>query len=272
MRWWLVTLAIAALTCGAVQAQSAAVVDPPSVVHRAQPGDTVEGVVRLTNLGDATLPLRLYLSDWSFDDVGNFTFSEVGSSARSSSDWISYAPTALELPPNGSEVVRYEVTVPADAPPGTHWSVLFAESEPADPEPGQPAASISVRVGHIVYVNIAPLESAGAVLGIFGEPPRTYTDAYRLFVQYANTGNAAQGVEGELIVRNELGEAVIETAIDRQVVLPESARVLQINLVGPLPAGNYTALVVLDYGDADLEVAGTHDFTLNKDLAAPGGN
>lgn len=265
-------LAVAALLWGGAWAQSAAVVDPASSLHRAQPGETVEGIVRLTNPGDDPLPLRVYLSDWSFDAVGNFTFAEAGSTARSASSWLSFAPTAVEVAPSGSGIVRYTVSVPPDAEPGTHWAVIFAESEPSAPEPGQPAAAISVRVGHIVYVNVPPLASEGTIRGIFGESPTEGFPAYRLLVQYANMGNAAQGVEGTLSVRDGRGETAIEAAVDRQVVLPGSERVLQFNLVGPLAAGNYTALVVLDYGAEDVEVAGTHDFTLVDDLVAPEGD
>jgi hypothetical protein len=247
------------------------VVDPPSVVLRAQPGERVEGAVRWTNPGATALPLRLYLSDWSFDDVGNFVFADVGTTHRSASAWLTFEPTALEVAPSTSEVVRYDLTVPEGLAPGTYWTVLFAESEPGDPAPGQPSATISVRVGHIVYVHVAPLTTGGAILGIFGEPPTAELVRYRMLVQYANTGDAAQGVEGQLSVRDARGEAVVEAALERQVVLPESTRVLQIDLVGPLPAGDYTALIVLDYGDDELEVAGTHDFTLSEDLPAPGG-
>jgi hypothetical protein len=269
--WSARALALAALALGIALAQSAAVVDPPSVVLQAQPGARVEGAVRFTNPGGDALPLRLYLSDWTFDDVGNFVFEDVATTHRSASAWLSFQPTALEVAPSASEVVRYDLTVPEGLAPGTYWTVLFAESEPGDPTPGQPSAAISVRVGHIVYVQVPPLTIDGAILGIFGAPPTADVPRYRMLVQYANTGDGAQGVEGQLSVRDARGEPVIEAAIDRQVVLPESTRVFQIDLVGPLPAGDYTALVVLDYGDDELEVAGTHDFTLREDLPALGG-
>ena len=269
--WPACALAAAALALGAAQAQSAAVVDPSSVVLQAQPGQVLEGAVRFTNPGETALPLRLYLSDWNFDDIGNFVFDEVGTSHRSASAWLSFQPTALEVAPSTSEVVRYDLEVPEGLAPGSYWTVLFAESEPSDPVPGQPSAAISVRVGHVVYVQVPPLTTGGAILGIFGEPPSATSAAYRMFVQYANTGNGAQGIEGRLSVRNAVGEAVIEADIERQVVLPESTRVLQINLVGPLPAGDYTALIVLDHGDEQIEVAGTHDFSLREDLPAPSG-
>ncbi len=266
----LLASALAALLAGVVLAQSAAVVDPASMLHTAAPGDTVEGVVRLTNPTTAPMALRVYLSDWDFDPIGQFTFAEVGSVARSASPWVSFAPNVLTIEPQRSAEVRYTVTVPPDTEPGTHWGVLFVESEPTDPEPGDLTATFSVRVGHVVYVNVPPLAVEGHIMGLFGEAPPTYGDPYRLIVQYANTGNVGQGVEGDLSVRDSTGAAVIEARLDRQVVLPHQSRMIQIDLHGPLPAGNYTALVVLDYGDVDVEVAGAHDFTLPDGLGAPG--
>jgi hypothetical protein len=149
--------------------------------------------------------------------------------------------------------------------------VLFVESEPGDPEPGQAAATFAVRVGHVVYLNVPPVTRAGAIAGIFGEPPAGPAEPYRLTVLYVNGGNAVTGVEGRFTLSNDRGEAVIEAEIDRAVVLPGSERAFQIDVVGPLPAGGYTALVVFDYGDEDQEVAGTYDFTLEEDLQEPDG-
>ena len=53
-------------------------------------------------------------------------------------------------------------------------------------------------------------------------------------------------------------------------MLPGVDRAFQINVVGPLPAGNYTALVVLNYGSDEQDVAGAIDFTLTEPLLERG--
>jgi hypothetical protein len=247
----------------------AALVDPASRLYQAAVGETITGSVRISNPAPVTLNLSLYLSDWSFDPIGQFTFSEPGTLERSASDWVSFSTPSLELGPNESAIVDYTVSVPADAASGTHWSVLFVESAPTDPQPGQAAATFSVRVGHIVYVNVPQLNSDGAIIGMFGTPPSAADGAYSIIAQYANTGNAAQGVDGTFTVRNELGQTVIEAAIERSIVLPGIDRAYQINVIGPLPAGNYTALVVLNYGNEEQDVAGAIDFTLTEPLLEP---
>lgn len=245
-------------------------IDPPTRLMTAPPATTVEGSVRITNPTDRPMRLRLYLSDWSLDSGGQFRFMPAQSTEGSASGWASFSPSVVELPSADAVDVDYFVEVPADAEPGTHRTVLFVESEPGEPEPGQLGASVSVRVGHVVYVNVPPLDASGAITGMFGERAGADGAPYRLFVQYANIGNAVHAVTGELSVRDASGETVIESAIDRSVVLPMSDRGFEIDLYGHLEAGNYTALVVLDYGDDEQQVAGTYDFTLERPLERRG--
>lgn len=263
------SLALLTLSTGFADAQGAAMIDPASARYTAEPGGSIEGSVRVTNPTDLPMRLRLYLSDWDLDPAGNFGFADAGTMAGTASSWLTYAPTVLELGPQESATVPYTAAVPPDAAPGTHWSVLFVESEPGEPEPGQAAATFAIRVGHVIYIDVPPLTRAGAIAGIFGEPPAQAGAPYRLTVLYVNGGNAVTGVEGQFTLRNDRGEIVIEADVDRTVVLPGSQRAFEIDVQGPLSAGNYTALLVFDYGDAEQEVAGTYDFTLHEDLPAP---
>lgn len=257
-------------TAAALAQGGAALIDPASKLYFANPGESLSGSVSISNPAQTALRLRLSLSDWKLDLAGQFTFSDSGTLERSASGWVTFTTTSLDLAPNENHALSYTVNVPADSEPGTYWTVLFAEGEPSEPEPGQSSATVSVRVGHVIYVNVPELISEGAVVGIFGDPPSAPERPYMIMAQYANTGNVAQGVEGAFVVRNDQGETVIDAVIERSVVLPGSDRVFQINVVGPLPAGNYTALVVLNYGDEDRDVAGTHDFVLEQPLAEPG--
>ena len=267
---WAAFLLAAQLTMVVLSQGGAALMDPASSLYQGRVGETISGTVRVSNPMPTGLSLGLYLSDWSFDPSGQFTFADAGTLERSVSDWLTISATTLQLGPNETVDLPYTISVPADAAPGTHWAVIFAESEPTEPAPGQATATFSVRVGHIVYVNIPTLDSSGAIVGMFGTPPSTPDGAYSIIAQYANTGNAAQGIDGTFTVRNELGETVIEAAMERSIVLPGIDRAFQINVVGPLPAGNYTALVVLNYGDPELDVAGAIDFTLDEPLLEQG--
>lgn len=268
----LVALVFLSLSATIAHGQGAAMVDPASVVHVAAPGETLAGIVRVTNPMEHVLRLRVYLSDWTLDMAGQFTFADVGTLPASASNWITFSPSVLDIEPHATAEVRYDVQVPPDAGAGTHQTVLFVESEPSEAVPGQMAATFSVRVGHVVYVNVPPLVKEGAITAIFGEPAKTAGEPYHLTVLYENRGNAAQGVQGSLVVSDDRGETAIEAGIERNVVLPNSARAFEINLLGLLPGGTYTALVVLDYGDAEREVAGSFDFVVPEIAADPDGS
>ncbi|MDZ7702933.1 MAG: hypothetical protein U5L04_00430 [Trueperaceae bacterium] len=77
--------------------------------------------------------------------------------------------------------MRYTAEVPADAEPGTHWSVLFLEGEDPNPQPGFRLAAFNVRVGHTIYVNVPPIVREGVIGGIFGERIASPVDAFRLY-------------------------------------------------------------------------------------------
>ncbi len=256
--------------CALALAQGgAALMDPASKVYVVATGQALASQVRITNPAPTPQRFRLYLSDWNLNAGGNFDFFDSGTLERSASSWVTFPDSTVELAGFESRDIAYTVNVPADAEPGTHWTVLFAEGEPSEPEPGQTAAAISVRVGHIIYVNVPELRSEGSVVGLFGAPPTAAGRPYTVIAQYLNSGNAAQGVGGAFTLRNDRGETVIEATIDKSVVLPGGERAFQVNVMGPLPAGNYTALVVLNYGDDERDVAGSYDFLLSEPLGEP---
>lgn len=269
----LARLMVAATLCGLISftlAQGgAALVDPSSKLYSGVPGEVIATNLRLSNPGPIPIRLRLYTSDWRMGITGSFEFFDVGQVERSASTWIDYGDTAVELAAYETRVIPYTLTIPTNVEAGTHWSVIFAEGEPSDPVPGQSAASVTMRVGHVIYVNVPDLHSSGQIVGMFGTPSGEQGGPFTVIAQYLNNGNAAQGVGGNFTLRDDTGTVVMEAPLTRGIVLPHSERAFQISVNGPLPAGFYTALVVLNYGDEERDVAGTFDFLLAEPLAEP---
>lgn len=265
-------LIVGAMVAFTATAQTAAVLDPANALHTVAAGSTISERVNVQNPGQFPLELQIYLADWKHSQTGSFEFLDAGTLDSSLLDWISFPSEPLSIAANGHSTIDYTVTVPSDALPGTYWGVLFVESRPGDVPPGVAATTFSVRVGHIIYVNVPELTSSGAITGIFGESPQSEADPFRVIGLYSNSGNSMQIIQGALTVRDSNGSTVIEVEIPRRVVLPQSTRAIVVNLVGPLPAGNYTAVLVLDYGDESREVAGALDIQLSQPLAEPPAN
>ncbi|AEV17192.1 MAG: hypothetical protein NZ846_01040 [Thermus sp.] len=250
-------------------AQSTLGVEPPVLLKEAKPGDTLTHTLLVHNVGTRPVRVRVSLGDWTYDPMGRIQFLPVGALKESASPWATFSPAEFTLEPKQSRPVTYTLTVPRDATPGSHWGILFLEAEDPNPPPGIPLATFRVRMAHVFYVNIPPLRTAGRITGIVPSAPKGPQDPFRFAIQYQNTGNTAQKLSGRFEVRDPSGRKVAEVAIEEEVVLPGQVRILPVSLVGPLPAGNYTALVVLNYGDPERDVAADLPFTLRAPLAAP---
>ena len=255
--------------CFTTKSQSAVLIDPPNQLFSTSAGDSVDQVIGIVNPSEETLKIRAYIQDWHYDPSGKPEYVETNSLPRSASNWITFNPSELTLESEESGTIRYTVDVPSEIGSGTYWSILFLEGESLEAQDDIAIASFSVRVGHVIYVNIPPIEKAGSIAGILGQAPEDPSQSYQLAVQYFNNGNAAQGVEGTFELRDSFGETVRSALIDRNVILPESLRVLVMNFYGPLPAGDYTALFILNYGDEEVDVAGEYSFRLEAPLIDP---
>ncbi|WP_105317527.1 hypothetical protein [Thermus tenuipuniceus] len=256
------------LALGAL-AQSTLGVEPPVLLKEAKPGEILTQTLLVYNVGTRPVRVRASLGDWTYDPMGKIQFLPAGSLRESASPWVTFSPAEFLLEPKQSRPLTYTLTVPKEATPGTHWSILFLESEDPNPPPGVPLATFRVRMAHVFYVNIGPLTTGGRITGIVPNPPKNPREPYRFALQYQNTGNTAQKLFGRFEVRDASGRKVAEVEVEEVVVLPGQVRILPVTLVGPLPVGSYTALAILNYGDTTKDVAADLPFTLRTPLAAP---
>ncbi|HEX8246002.1 MAG TPA: hypothetical protein VF541_20980, partial [Longimicrobium sp.] len=90
-------------------------------------GETYSGTLLLRNQGSQAEEAKLYLTDYSFAADGTTRYDAPGSQPRSSARWVAFSPSQVRIPPGGQATVGYTVTVPADAAPGTWWSMLMVE-------------------------------------------------------------------------------------------------------------------------------------------------
>ncbi|WP_293174797.1 hypothetical protein [Oceanithermus sp.] len=260
--------ALAALTFTA-RAQTAVAIDPPAVLFRAQPGETVTASILVANPGAEAARVRVSLGDWMYQPDGQPVYLDPGSLPESASSWITFSPAEFVLEGHEKKVVRYTIEVPDDAETGTHWSVLFLQGEDPNALPGANIATFKLRVAHTIYVDVPPVQRDGRILGLAAVPPEQPDEPISIGIQYANTGNGAYAVTGTLEVRDAQGQVVGETTIDRTVVLPGATRVLVANFFGPLPRGDYVVLAVLNYGSETVDVAGQTVVSVPFDLVAP---
>lgn len=262
-------LSVTVMAAQRVSAQSTVAVSPGGALLQGEPGQTLSGSVRLDNPASDAAAVTTSVQDFAYDQNGELTVYPAGMLPSSAASWVTLNPAGSTVAAGGHASVRYSVTVPADAKPGTHWAVVFFETGTANPPTtGKTLATFKVRVGFVVYVDVGNGTASGEIAGIVGRETRPGLQ-YEFAIQYQNSGDLVSLLNGKVDVRNSAGDTVVSIPIYREVALPDSVRLLKAGMVGPLPAGDYDALVVLDPNNVSQEVAGEFPFHLATALAAP---
>jgi hypothetical protein len=249
--------------------QSMLAVEPPTALMTGMPGQVVTVSVKVGNPRKIPTKVRVKMSDWKFNQAGSISYQPVGTVAESSSRWTTLSTSEITLPGSSVETVRYTVKIPKDAKPGTHWGMIFFEGDAVAPAPGMAGTAMSLQVAHTFYVNVGDITRSGKIAGIFSKLPTEPVLPVQLTVQYQNTGNSAQNVDGKFEIRDSSGKVLISEKFEATTVLPGTTRMLTVNIIGPLPAGTYTVLAILNYGDKETDVAGETSFKLKVPLLEP---
>lgn len=243
-------------------------VDPVAKLHPAKPGQTITQVLNIYNPNPKEAKLRVvaYLMDMDMNEVGETTYLTPGTLKESVSAWTTVTPSEILLGAEETQQVRYTIQVPANAAPGTHWAMLMFEGQDKDAAPGKTMAAFRVRVAHTMYVEVQGGKVDGAITGIFDKLPKTDRDIYQLGVQYTNSGTSATGVQGRVEIRNAKGDLVTTFDLELVVALPGHTVLLRHAWAGPVPAGQYSALVVLEDSVRGRDLVADHVIQLPFDL------
>ena len=235
---------------GSAYAQSGVGVSPPRADITAQPGTHVTQAVEVDNPSASSgLVVEASLSDALLSPDGEFLWLPPGSHANSLAPWLEVNPLQFELDPGERRAVTYTLSVPADAPEGTYWTVIFFETnEPNLPE-SEPQAAVGVisrvRVGHTIYLTIGQPTHVGSIVGI------RYIESGpngAISVSFQNSGTGMMRVAGRLELRDAAGALVQASTITNNVSFPGTTHALRFDVDSPIESGQYMALVVLDDG------------------------
>lgn len=217
-------------------------------------GESHTGTFNIKNEAPANsepLRLRAYIMDWKLDRDGTPQFSKPGAEATSCASWIKLNPVELAVPAGQEVPVRYTVTVPQGVQGAFRCIVMF-EAVPEPNQIGPRTVGINGRIGSVLYVQVGPLAKRARITR-FAVTPENAT------LTVANTGTSHVRLRGTLKFEDASGKLVRQEPLPNAVVLPgaDGIRDLSVKL-SPLPPGEYTVSVLLDFGGEALVGARTH--------------
>jgi hypothetical protein len=261
-------IVLAALVAAALPARAFNIA-PLVVEINAEPGQTFVGQFRVSG-GAQPESITIYALDWDRGPDGVYTPNPPGSLPGTCSAWLSISPTQLDLRPGEEQVVKYSFTVPMDAS-GSYWSFVMAEGQNRPEKPEGDDAHRQVLIGAKLryaarfVVNIKDSANMqGRIAGMKAAPPApdaAIEDGMSISILFENTGNYYLKPLGYMDIRTLDGVSVLKTGIKEFYIFPGKSIWVDTRVKGPLPAGEYLALAVLDYGGDNL-VAGETRFEI----------
>jgi hypothetical protein len=259
----LAVLVAVALALGAAPASAHAsatfAVDPQGAssaggyyVFDAGPETTLEGRVRIANIGDRTGVARL-------DAVDAATGATTGAVYRSRDDqrwdvgaWTTVERSSVRLAPNRSVLVDFTVHVPAGASVGDHLGGIVVEDAAQHTDGqvrrGRGRFTIHVRSQTIVAVQVRVPGPRRPSLALSGLRAGGADGHQSLLLGLRNDGNVLVKGRGRLVVTDADGDRVQDAHFPIDTFVAHTGIQFPVAIGGQaLPAGRYHAVAELRY-------------------------
>jgi hypothetical protein len=204
---------------------SAITVGPVKLEYTADPGTTIEGEMFIKN--EETVEKTFYPSvDGFTEQNGEKVFNNDGLIQ----DWFS-TNQSVTLKPGDGVKVPYTIQVPADAPAGGQFAVVWWGTTPknATSTEGSQSVSIQTRAGILVYINVnGDVVEKAEVTHLFKDIKDRFFFGRTVSFPYSinNTGTVYIKPKGAITVTSIFGSEVANLPINQKgfQILPNSYR------------------------------------------------
>lgn len=222
-------------------------VSPIRAEHQLQAGEMETNVVRVQNLGDEPLRIRVSFQDWQLDRQGELRFSRPGTHPRSLARWLELNPPDFQLQSGQTREVRYTMTVPATAAPGSYWTALLVDSQAVKPGTVSPKRLAVVgRVAVMLYNTVGQVEVSGRFESFQVLPERRQL---KFILTLANPGQVFfRPRRSKISIKDPQGQEIAQVEVPDVPILPGTTRDLIWTKDLPLKPGQYQAEALLDIG------------------------
>lgn len=231
--------------------------------YEVQPGTLVEGSFEIMNRTDEPQEAHIFVADYFFDYLDQYSYEEVDTHPRSNRSWITLPDEYVVVPPRSTITYSYIIHVPDELNPGkgTYWSVIMVEPARAfDPGGFVPSEEekrevfIDRKIRYAVQVAthlpdpgkfdltfFSPEVQRAPVDSLTGEQP------FILQFDMENTGDRSLRPVVGVQLYDDKGNLVGEYE-GVQITLYPGTSTRQRILLGPIAPGSYTAIVLADGG------------------------
>jgi len=237
-------------------AQEAGVrISPATIEETLDAGTSKQYEIEIQNLNSVDQEYFLFTRNISRVEAGGvpvFANSNLEETGFELADWVTLPFDQLIVPAGGQSVVPFQMNVPENAAPGSHFGGVFISAEP--PEMESSGASVGYQVANILSIRVSGEANETATIRQFSTNRFLYgTQEVDFNVRVENAGNVLVRPSGPLEIYNSLGRKVdtIPFNDDRAGVFPGDTREFaEIKWIGDsVGFGRYEAVLSAGYGE-----------------------
>ena len=244
-------------------------VSPSSMHLNIKPGTSVTKEIKVKNDTKKTYRFNIGFNDFIMNEQGKPVAPQATNCKYCLSKYISVSPSYFELKPGEEIKVKLIIAIPDSAEMyKAMWTIVtvdqVVERPPLDlePHPNRLAMGILPSIGFGVYIYQNPpnvkVNKIHIERFLFAEKDgKKYFD-----LKVKNMGDGISYCNSYVSLTNlQTGEQK-KVNVKRFTILPQFIREFKIDLPGDLLPGKYTAVGVVDFGDAEEMVAAQADFEI----------
>lgn len=230
-------------------------------------GHSYTDAIRVVNVGKVDITVKVYLSDFDFNENGNIRFLDAGTGQNSLADYLRLNPTSLDLEPGEEKFVRFTINMPETVTGECH-GLLFFQTLPKSLKKSAPGKQVmvSTRIGAGIYAAAKNTATPSSEIpGLFFKQAQTQTtttqtpdnSSFHFALIFHNNGNIHVRPTGKVKIINASGKEVTSTSINNNnsSVLRDSYRIFEGDFknIPTFTDGNYKLVAEVDYGKQILE-------------------
>jgi hypothetical protein len=228
---------------------------PATVIKTFKPGVPFQFELATVNNGENPVEMSVQITDFWYDEKNEKVFSPPGTSPHSAANWIQFVPERFEVGIHGTQNMKAIVTPPPNAT-GGYYAVLFVQSKPQlsfDQSKDGKAVFTNMRLGCLVLLNAEKTEQYNVELKNIKLTPPTETKGLEITFDVSNQSNTHIFPLPRMAILDSNRKLVAKAESKAKRYLPGQKDSMQVSWAGNLPAGAYTALLTVSYGEDQIQ-------------------
>lgn len=225
----------------------------------------------VSNSGSSPAQAIVSREDWDRAENGENRFVPSGSTPNTCGTLMSVFPTAFRIEPGASQTIRVAVEK-APNPPKECWDIFFVQELAQKRAATRTGLQYILRTGVKVYVVPAGmklnasitsmrLENVGSRLASGQKASASPPVRQQISIEFTNNGQVHLSGKGRIEFRRLDNSIAAQIPIAEFPTLPGAMRRLELDVPPTIPAGNYIALALIDFGGSEI-AAGQLELTL----------